>query len=287
METLRQFRGYAIVSVFVFINIFVWSAVLAQEDSGVLTVAFLDVGQGDAIFIEAPNGNQMLIDGGPNASVLRQLSEIMPFHDRAIDIVLATHPDKDHVAGLIDVFERYDVGRYIDPGVSHDSGTYETLLRSVEAEGAPYVHARRGMRIILDAERGVYADVLFPDRDVTNIETNTGSIIMRLVYGESEFMLTGDAPHSIERHVVALDGAKLKSDVLKAGHHGSRTSSATEFVALVDPDIAVISAGRNNSYGHPHQEVLDTLARFDVEVFSTTEEGTIIFTSDGMTIRRE
>jgi len=279
----RHYAGVLIVGAFLFANIFIWSAVFAEERSGVLVVAFLDVGQGDAIFIEAPNGSQMLVDGGPNSAVVRELSRMMPFHDRSIDIVVATHPDKDHIAGLVDVFERYEVGRYLDPAVEHDSGVYLALQNAVEEEGIERTLARRGMRIALD--EGVYADILFPDRDVSTVETNLGSIIMKVVYGETEFLLTGDAPQAIEKYLVAQDVEGLRSDVLKAGHHGSKTSSAEDFVGFVNPHTAIISAGKDNSYGHPHKEVLDTFKKFGIEIRSTAEEGTIVFRSDGATLR--
>ncbi|MBI2618095.1 MBL fold metallo-hydrolase [Candidatus Kaiserbacteria bacterium] len=285
MNAVRQYAGLIITSTFLFLNLFIWSAVFAESRSGLLTVAFLDVGQGDAIFIESPNGNQMLIDGGPNGAVLRELSKIMPFHDRFIDVILATHPDKDHIAGLIDVIERYEVGKYLEPGVLNDTGVYQTLLNAVSEKEIPVTYARRGMHIVLD--EGVRADILFPDRDVTNVETNSGSIVLRVVYGETEFMLTGDAPQSIERYLMSLDGNDLQSDVLKAGHHGSRTSSDESFISSVHPDIAVISAGKDNSYGHPHKEVLEILSKAGIKIFNTAEEGTIIFTSDGVAITQK
>ena len=281
MNFIRTYIGPLTIGLFIFINIFIWSAVFAQERDSILTVAFLDVGQGDAIFIEAPNGNQMLVDGGPNAAVLRELSRMMPFSDRSIDVVVATHPDKDHIAGLIDVFKRYDVAMYLDSGVTHDTGEYKTLLEAVEREGIAATLARRSMNIVLDGERGVYVEILFPDRDVSNVESNLGSIVMKLVYGETEVMLTGDSPKSIEKYLVSIDGNNLKSDILKAGHHGSKTSSRESFVGFVNPEYVIISAGKDNRYSHPHQEVLDIFERFNIETIHTADVGTIIFTSDG------
>lgn len=169
---------------------------------------------------------------------------------------------------------------YVDSGVMHDTGEYQTLLKAVENEGITPIYARRGMRIILGG--GVYAEVLFPDRDVSQVETNLGSIVMRVVYGDTEVMLTGDSPQSIEKYLVSLDGNALKSDLLKAGHHGSKTSSSERFIGFVNPRIVIISAGKDNQYGHPHKEVLDTLDRFNIETLRTAKEGTIIFTSDGI-----
>jgi len=150
-------------------------------------------------------------------------------------------------------------------------------------EGAEVLLARRGMRINLGSD--VYFDVLFPDRDVSNADSNDASIVGRLSYKDTHVILTGDAPKWIERHLVSLGGGEIESDILKVGHHGSRTSSEEQFVGFVSPSYAVISAGCDNRYGHPHQDVLDTLGRFGIEVRSTCEEGTILFETDGHTIR--
>ena len=260
------------------LNIFIWSVIL-ENGSGKLTVAFLDVGQGDAIYIEAPNGNQILIDGGGSKTVLRQLSKVMPFYDRSIDVIIATHPDKDHIGGLPDVLQRYDVDFFLDSGRESDSATFRELLRLIEVVGVERIEAKRGMVIVLDDD--VYLNILFPDRDVPEIESNTASVIAQLVYGETEFMLTGDSPKAIEEYLVMLDGEGLESDVLKVGHHGSKTSSAETFLGFVSPKYSVISAGRDNKYGHPHEDVVKTLEQFGSTILSTQNKGLIVFESDG------
>ena len=260
------------------LNFLIWSVIFTQE-SDRLTVAFLDVGQGDAIYIEAPNGNQVLIDGGANKKVLRQLSKVMPFYDRSIDVVLATHPDKDHIGGFPDVLERYDIDFVLDSGKESESATYEELLRLIEVKSIKNVQAERGMVVVLDDE--VYLNILFPDRDVSGVESNTASVIAQLVYGDTEFMLTGDSPKTIEEYLVMLDGENLESDVLKAGHHGSKTSSAETFLGYVVPKYSIISAGKNNKYGHPHEEVINTLNQFGSAILNTQDSGMIVFESDG------
>ncbi len=252
-----------------------------------LTVAFLDVGQGDSIYIEAPDGAQMLIDGGNGKAVLRNLGSVMPFFDRSIDVVIATHPDEDHIGGLPEVFKRYRVGKYIDPGINDHSATYETILREAEQQGVSHVIAKRGMRIVLDKQDDIYFDILFPDRQLDGVDTNTASVVGRLVYGNTSFLLTGDSPQAIEQYLVALDGATLKSDVLKLGHHGSRTSSSEIFLTTVHPSLAIISAGKDNRYGHPHKEVLDLLTRLHIPSRSTITERSIILKSDGQHIWRK
>jgi len=252
--------------------------VLPPEE--MLEVHFLDIGQGDAILIEVPGGIDLLIDGGPDRSVMRQLPKKIGIFDRKIDVVIATHPDKDHIAGLPPVFDKYQVTHFMESGVEHDSQYVEALEEAVEREPSlPAVTARRGMRIKLGEE--AYADVFFPDRDVSNIETNDGSIILRLVYGNTSFMLGGDAPSKIEDYVVLLGGNSLRSDVLKASHHGSKTSTSDIWLQAVDPSIVVVSAGRGNSYGHPAPDVVKRILDSGALIFSTIEEGTVTVISDG------
>jgi len=277
-STEKNFKWYFLVALFL-ANVLVWYAIFTEERNGILTVAFLDVGQGDAIFIEAPNGNQMLIDGGPNQAVLKALGDVMPYYDRSIDIVLATHPDKDHIGGLPGVLERYDVSFFVDPGAKAETGVYEALMEAVFMEGGEYVLARRGTNLFLDDD--VYLSILFPDREVAGMKPNDASIIARLTYGEVDFLLSGDAPKKIEEFVANLDANHLNVEVMKIGHHGSKTSTSELFVGLASPLFAVISLGKDNSYGHPHKEVLDTLSRFRIPTLRTDEEGTIIFKSDG------
>lgn len=265
------------------INILVFLSVNLFEKPE-LRVAFLDVGQGDAILITSPTGAQMLIDGGKDRSVLRELSKQMNPLDRTIEVVVETHPDADHIGGLPYVLQHYHVGAYISPGVKNDTNQTLALVDAVKKEpGMKAVYARRGMQIDLGGE--AYADVLFPDRDISGIETNTGSVVMRLVYGNTEFMLTGDSPETIENYLVSLDGNTLQSDVLKAGHHGSRTSSGEAFLEAVNPSVVVISAGKKNSYGHPHEEVVERVEKKGAKIFSTLGEGAVVVSSDGTKLR--
>ncbi len=248
------------------------------------SITFIDVGQGDAAFITTPSGRQILIDGGPDRSVLRGLAERMPWWDRHIDVVIATHPDSDHVSGLIDVLERYRVSYIFDPGVAHDTPQAESLFALVADEEAQHVLARRGQ--FLDFGDGIRLEILFPDRDVSGLETNAASIVARVIYNDIVILLTGDAPESIERYLVSLHGKDMRADILKAGHHGSNTSSSLHFVGLVSPEYAIISRGCDNTYGHPHESVLETFARFDVSVLDTCTEGNITFESDGQSLVR-
>ncbi|HDO23803.1 MAG TPA: MBL fold metallo-hydrolase [bacterium] len=278
MEKIKKQFKYYFVGLLFLITIFVWYAVCAETRSG-LTVAFLDVGQGDAIFIESPNGNQLLLDAGPNDKVLRELSKIMPFYDRSIDMIIESHPDKDHIGGFVEVLRRYNVDLAMEPGVHSKSAVYRELNNLIAEKGIKKILARRGMRV--DFGDGVYLNILFPDRDVSNVDTNTASIVAKLVYGKTSFLLTGDSPKAIENYLVSVDGESLKSDVLKVGHHGSKTSASELFFGYVSPRYAIISAGAGNRYGHPHKETIDLLDQFEIPILSTINLGTIKIKSDG------
>ena len=282
MTSSNKFKFYFLLG-FLAVNIFIWHTVVMEDRRGMLKVSFLDIGQGDAIFIEAPNGNQVLIDGGSNRAVLKELGKVMPFYDRTIDVVIATHPDKDHIGGLVEVLKNYRTDMVMESGVSSDTGVYQELEKTIADKKLPRILARRGMSLNLGD--GARLNILFPDRDTEGWETNTASIVAKLVYGNNSFLLTGDSPIAIENYLSMIDGQNLKSDVLKAGHHGSRTSTSESFVSFVSPEYSVISAGKNNQYGHPHKEVLDILEKIKSVILKTYENGTISFSSDGEAVR--
>lgn len=278
----------ATIFVLLLVTICIWTAVAQASTGGKLTVTFLDVGQGDAIFIQSPSGAQMLIDGGKNRAVIRELSRVMPWFDRSIDVVLGTHPDADHIGGLPDVLKRYRVGMIVQSSVLDPGGADAAALASAAEQevkdGAVLLTGERGQ--VIDLGDGAYFEILFPDRDVPNLETNTGAIDGRLVYGDTSFMLTSDSPKNIEEYLVKLDGDNLKSTVLKVGHHGSRTSSSLQFVGFVSPEYAVFSRGCDNSYGHPHEEVVAIMAKLGIPTFDTCLDGSVTFVSDGKTVTR-
>lgn len=284
MKTRVPSAALILVSlVLLVLNVAVFTYLYRPQTAG-LTVSFLDVGQGDAILIEGPTGIEMLVDGGKDRSVLRELPRVMGPLDRSIDVVIATHPDADHIGGLPGVLSRYSVGRFFESGKEGESSIYESLVVAVDRErGIEEGVLRTGMRIHLGG--GAYADVLHPENNAPQLsETNGASIMMRLVYGETEFMLTGDAPAWAEDRAVRRYGPALQSDVLKAGHHGSKTSTSPAFLAAVDPGIVVVSAGKDNSYGHPNVDVVARILESGATLLSTINEGTITFVSDGKAV---
>jgi len=257
-------------------NILVWFAIFERRPSS-LKVYFLDVGQGDAIFVETPGKRQLLIDGGRNKKVVSLLGRIMPFGDKSIDVVIATHPDADHIGGLPEVFNRYDVSMFMEAGVESDNTLDDELHQQASS-----TLARRGQ--VINFGDGARLIILFPNQDVSNWETNDASIVAKLEYGESSFLFTGDSPIRSENIMLNLNKEILDVDVLKAGHHGSRTSTSLTFAETVSPEYAIISAGLDNTYGHPHQEVLNILSRVGTKILNTAESGTIKFETDGKTL---
>ena len=291
MQFLKKYYRLAIMVTLLVAVIFIWQAVWQQMPGLTMTVAFLNIGQGDSIYIESPTHEQLIIDGGPDGSLLSEIGKIMPWYDHSIDAIMITNPDVDHYGGFIDLLKRYKVGLVIEPGTIGGSPSYRTLEDLIAEKHVKKVLARRGQSIELGG--GAHFDVLFPDRDVSKLNTNDGSIVGQLVYGSSTVMFTGDAPSATEEYVLHLDQTKdgvssnlhIKSDILKAGHHGSRTSASEPFVAAVAPKYGVISAGLNNKYGHPHQETLDLFKKLNIETLITFQLGTIVFKTDGKSWR--
>ena len=283
MDFLKKYWREVLVSILILSNIFVWLAFRDREPSETLTVYFLDVGQGDAILIDSPKHIRVLVDGGKNRKVLTELGKILPFADKRIDVVLATHPDADHIGGLPEVASRFNVEIFIEPGVESENSIDDELHRRLDKENITKLIARRGM--VVNLGNGAKLQILFPTQDVSNWETNRASIVARLVYGDHEFLLTGDSPSPIEKVLISLDEKTLDVDVLKAGHHGSRTSTSPEFAEATSPEYAIISASKDNTYGHPHKEVLDILNKVNAKILSTADLGTIKFETNGQTLK--
>jgi competence protein ComEC len=278
VEKLKIYWRETLVIVLFILNSLVWFAGTSPERV-IMSVYFLDVGQGDAILIDSPTRGRILIDGGPDRSVLTELGKILPFGDKRIDVVIESHPDRDHIGGLPEVISRFNVSAFIEPGVESANQIDDELHKRVRDKNIPDILGRRNM--VVDLKDGIKLIVLFPDRDVSRWETNDASIVAKLVYGDISFLLTGDSTKKAEYILLGLDENILNADVLKAGHHGSRTSTSLPYAEAVSPDYAVISAGRYNSYGHPHKETLDILNKVGAKVVSTSELGTIHFESDG------
>ena len=245
-----------------------------------MKIYFFDVGQGDAIFIETPSGNQVLIDGGPDSKVIQELAKVMPFYDREIDMVLMTHSDADHVAGLVEVLVRYDVKNVVYSDIIRKSSLYKEWQETVAKEDANIIDPVAGKTIDLGNE--VILTILNPMESLAGkaIEkTNNDSIALIFKYGEIEVLLTGDIEAKAERQIL-LSGADIDADILKIAHHGSKTSTTPEFLSEVSPEIAFIQVGKNR-YGHPTQDVLKRLENFGIKYYRTDLDGTVKIISDG------
>lgn len=263
--------------------VYMYPHMATSKTSGYLSVTFLDVGQGDAIFIETPDGVQVLIDGGPTSAVLTKLSAQMSFFDTTLDMVIGTHPDLDHVGGLVDVLERYQVATILITESDGSSGAADMFTANAHNETEDRLYARAGQSFALGASTTL--TVLSPAGNPALLESNTGSIVVFLQYGDTAFVLTGDAPQGIEDYIVSQYGSQLKADVLKLGHHGSDTSSSAVFLKTVAPRYAVVSAGEDNRYGHPHPDVIERVETLtNAQILSTAELGSITFYSDGVKV---
>jgi len=254
----------------------------SQATSPYFQIHFLDVGQGDAVLLQTPDGFEVLIDGGATSAVLPQLAGKQSWQDRALDIMIATHPDTDHVGGLNDVLARYEVDLIIQTEADSDSPAAVAFATAAKAEGATLQYARAGQLIKLGASTTI--EVLAPASNTSAWGSNTASVVVRVVYGDTAFMLTGDAPASVEEYLAETYGQQLQSDVLKLGHHGSKTSTSELFLDTVRPTYAVVSASIDNSYGHPDQSVMQRVFAHDIQSFHTGLDGTVSFYSDGATV---
>lgn len=249
---------------------------------GFTHVFILDVGQGDGIFIVGPSGQQLLIDAGPDLSALSAISRRMSFFDRTIDVAILTHPHLDHLYAFPELFERMDVRSTILTGVAVDLPQYKDMLAILKEKQLPVLIADPAHDI--DLGDGLMLDILWPPPvyagNATDKDINDTSIVAMLRYGQDSILLTGDMEEAEENELLA-SGADLHATILKAGHHGSRTSTSTGLLLAVDPDLAVISAGSSNTFGHPHVSTLKHLEHFGVSVRRTDLEETIEIVLDG------
>lgn len=245
-----------------------------------LEITVFDVGQGDAIFVETADGHQMLVDGGPDDTVLAKLGEVMPIGDREIDLVVISHPHADHINGLVSVLERYQIDKIITSGVEYKSVAYDALRGLIQSKNIE-------TDIIDDKETfdfgGAKIDIFYPKKSfvgklVKNV--HDADVVLKVTEDERSILLTGDAEASAETEMISA-GDDLRADVLKVGHHGSKTSSSEEFLDAVNPDYAVISVGAGNTYGHPHASVLRRLRDHGAKIFRTDENGDVTIRTDG------
>lgn len=268
-------------------SIFTWH--IAFSGFGILPdrnlkIFVIDVGQGDSIFILTPSGKKMLIDGGDKYG---GKFGAVPFLKKNginhLDIVVPSHPHADHAGGLPEVLKTFKVDTVLDSGQAHTPNFYKNFLALIEKNRVKYKVVRAGD--ILDFKDGVVANILGPSEpllDGTNSDANNNSIVMKLVYKDFSMLFVGDAEKEAEERLLSA-GVDLESDILKVGHHGSKTSTSPNFLEAVNPKIAVISSGKRNNFGHPSPVTLERLKGAGIKVLRTDEKGTILIETDGRT----
>ncbi|MFC1678150.1 ComEC/Rec2 family competence protein [Patescibacteria group bacterium] len=269
-----------ITACFLVIPVF-WTQYEAKTE---LEVDFLDVGQGDSILIKTPFGQNVLIDGGEDNSVIRELSKNLPWFDRTIDLMILSHPHGDHVDGLNEVIKRYQVKKILYTGVVYSTPGYIAWLELIRDNKIPLSIIDRPQKITLGQE--CYLDIMYPLKNLLGQEVNNlnnSSIVVKLVYKDIKYLFVGDAETEVEKELLNIQ-ADLSAQVLKVGHHGSDTSSSEEFLEAVNSKIAVISVGKDNSFGHPSRRIIKRLERLGVQIFRTDELGTIKIASNGENI---
>ena len=276
-----KFKIYILtVAVLIFSVFGIWSSVWSKQNQE-LTVNFFDIGQGDATLIEVAGNFQILIDGGPNNLVLSKLGAAMPKNDKTIELVILSHPDKDHISGLVEVFRRYKIKNVLATLVPHNLADYEEIKNIIKDKSIPIILARAPQRLSWGSG---FLEVLYPFEIATTSigerRTNQTSIVNRLVFGQNSVLFTGDLEKAQELELV-LKQIDIRADILKVAHHGSKTSSTLKFLDAVGSEIGIISAGRNNRYKHPHQEVLERLNEKDLHILRTDISGDIVLKSDG------
>ena len=264
---------------------------------GNLVLDFLDIGQGDAILITTPNNERILIDGGPEQIVLEELGEVLPFMNKRIDLMILTHPHADHMMGLVQVLKRHEVEMVLFSGANYWSPIYDEFLKEIRERKIPLKIARADEDFEFGGDGGsdegvgksgevggsgeIVLDVIYPFESMmgqTLSNVNNASVVMMLEYGDHRILLPGDAEIEVEEALVAAHDRgeiNLKADILKSGHHGSRTASSWEFLKRVDPEMVMIQSGAENDYGHPHEETLSNYAKMGIEVRRNDLEGRV------------
>lgn len=287
-KEFRKIFNNAVLVLLLLMAVVVWLAIVSRPD-GRLHIYFCDVGQGDAILIKTPQNRQILIDGGPGDKVLKCLSKTLPFYDHSLDLVVLTHPHADHVDGLIEVLRTYKIEKIIFQQLPYESADYREFVGLVNQKRIENLEVVGGEVLALDQQ--TRAEVWYPlSKEELKVlatlfdpydgeDVNDSSVVFRLVCGNFETLLTGDAPDPVQAFLLQR-GIVGESDVLKVAHHGSKEGLDEGLLKKIDPELAVISVGANNRYGHPYQGTLEELRNVGAKIKRTDRDGTIEVVSD-------
>lgn len=278
---------FIFIGILVVANFLLWSAYFSLKPTDKLKVTFFDVGQGDAALVETPTHNQILIDGGPDNSILAKIGTALPFFDRTIDVLVVTHPDSDHLAGAVEVVKNYDIGMILVNGKECATKICGEFDKIIKEKNIKVIVANAGQKI--DFGNGVKMDIFLPASPSFSAgwriqegkaEDNNFSIISRLAYGADSFLFMGDAEAKEEADLVNF-WPNLRMEVLKVAHHGSKNSTTQLLLDEFQPKFSVISVGAKNRYGHPTVETLERLKKIGSEILRTDLAGDINMESEG------
>lgn len=266
--------------------ILTWQSITSLNDEK-LHLNFLNVGQGDAIHIRQKDLD-ILIDGGPDKKVLEELGNTMPFYDRTIEHVILTHPDADHITGLVDVLKSYEVEHIYLSGVVKSTSVFEEFLYQIELNNIPVSFLQADDELIFGEDFNFlifWPTKEYVEKEVSNI--NNVSIVGKLNYKNVSVFFTGDIENDAQINFISKQTNKLKSDILKISHHGSKNATNDGLLEIVNPEMAIISAGKDNRFGHPHKETLNLLEKFQIRTFRTDIDSTISILSNGINFWKE
>ena len=255
-----------------------------SDEKNYVEVTFLDIGQGDATFIEWPSGVQMLVDCSKDARVLEALGRVMEFYDKTINYLVITHPDLDHYGGCTDVMKRFEIENIVYTGVKKDyDDTWQVFWQTIQDEGAEYVQIDAEKKLLIASTTFHF---IYPNHDVSidqkipgiekELSSNNTSIVSKLSFGDTDLLLMADAESELEEYLMDVYGRALDVEILKAGHHGSSGSSILEFVSTTSPEFTIFSAGAGNSYGHPSRRIIKRFERASSTIWRTDVHGDIV-----------
>lgn len=280
MKSRQKIKLFIVFSIIFVLILTGCNANIVNTNEGELIVHYIDIGQGDSIFIQLPTDETALIDGGPRVSSEKLVDYLNTLGVEKIDYLIATHPHEDHIGGLPAVIRKFNIHNIYMPNKTANTAIFEELLLEIKKKDLE-INIASGGDTILDKE-GLKIEIFGPNKESYS-NTNDYSIVAKITYGDNSFLFTGDAEKTSEIEMIEK-GYNLSSDVLKVGHHGSTTSTSESFLKEVNPKYGIISCEKGNTYGHPHKEIIELLNEYNVKVLRTDEQGTIVLTSDGKEI---
>jgi len=250
---------------------------LYQLPDGLFHIYFLDIGQGDSILIESPEGHHILVDGGPGSGVLEELAVLLPFFSKDIDLMVLTHPHADHIDGLVEVLKRYEVKAVLFSAVDFSSGAYDEFLHEINEQEIDFWVAEKDEDFRFNS---MILDVVYPLNQISGEQFenfNNSSLALRIIYDDVKILLSGDLELEAEKELIS-SGVDIRADILKAGHHGSKTSSSLSFLRKIQAKVVVIQVGKNNKFGHPHEESLRRFEKAGIQkIYRNDLDGRIEF----------